>query len=152
MQANKTYHKITNEVTIALPDIEALIMDGVTTVDLAGFDFSHEIEFNINGTSVLNGNLDTGHLDLIVDGSSTIYLSGKGTTAGIFVNGASTIDLGDFRTTNTTVNIDNICTVTLNLNGALNGSVEGISTLKYYGNPILENITSDELSTIKKLG
>jgi len=152
LQSNKTYYKITNKVTIALPDIEALIMYGATTADLSGFDFSHEVEFNINGTSVLNGNLDTGHLNLIVDGTNTISLSGNGTTAGLFVNGTSTVDLGDFRTTNTSVNIDGVCTVTLNVNGTLNGSVKGVSTLKYYGNPILENIISDEHSTIEKIG
>jgi hypothetical protein len=110
------------------------------------------MEFNINGASVLTGNLNTGHLDLILDGPSTITLSGNGTTAEIFANGVSTADLGDFKTKNTSVHIDGVSTVILNINGTLNGSVKGFSTLNYYGNPILENITSDEHSTIEKIG
>ena len=151
LQANKTYHDITNEVAIALPDIEALMMDGVTTADLSGFDFSHEVEFNINGVSTLTGNLNTGHLELKLNNTSTVTLSGNGSTAEIFANGTSTANLGNFKTTNTSVSIDGVCTVTLNVNGTLSGSVNGISTLRYYGNPILEQITSDELSTIEKI-
>jgi hypothetical protein len=152
LQPNKTYYNITNEITIALPDIKALKIDGVTKANLSGFNFSHKMEFDINGASVLTGNINTGHLNLISGNTSTITLSGNGTTAEILVNGTSTVDLGDFRTTNTSVNIDGVSTVTLNINGTLNGSVKGVSTLYYYGNPILENIYSDELSTIEKIG
>jgi len=151
LQPDKTYDKITKEVTIGLPDMEALTLDGVTKADLSGFDFSHEMDFNIDGVSVLTGTLGTGHINIIIGSSSTITLSGNGATAEIFANGNSIVDLGDFKTTNTSVNIDGVCTVTLNVNGTLNGSVKGVSTLYYYGNPILENITSDELSTIEKI-
>ncbi len=151
LQANKTYHEITNEIKIALPDIEAIIMDGVTTADLSGFSFSHEVEFYINGVSELTGILNMGHLHLILNDTSTITISGNGTTAEIFVNGTSTADLGDFKTTNTSVNIDGVCTVILNVNGTLNGTIKDFSTLKYYGNPILD-INSDEYSTIEKIG
>ena len=151
LQPNKTYYKVTKEVTIGLPDIEVLTLEGVTKAYLSGFDFLHEVEFDINGVSVLTGTINTGHINIIIDNSSTITLSGKGNTAEILAN-RSTVDLGDFKTTNTSVNIDGVCTVTLNVNGTLNGSVKGISALYYYGNPILENITSDELSTIEKVG
>jgi len=151
LQPDKTYSKITNEVTITLPDIEALIVDGVSKANLSGFNFSHDLEFDINGVSMLNANIDTGHIDLQVDGTSTILLSGNGTTAYISVNSTSTVDLSNFKTTNTTVNIDGTSTVILNINGTLNGSVKGVSTLYYLGNPILENITSDKLSSIEKI-
>jgi len=151
LQANKTYHDITVDVTIALPDIEAILIDGASTAYISGFDFSDDMQFTINGASMLNGNLDTGHLDLIVYGSSTFSLLCNGTTAGLFVKGSGTVDLGDFRTTNTSVNIDGVCTVILNVNGTLSGCVKGVSTLKYYGNPVLEIINSDELSTIEKI-
>jgi hypothetical protein len=151
LQPDKTYNKITNEVTITLPDIEALIVDGVSIANLSGFNFSHDLELDINGVSMLNANIDTGHIDLNVDGTSTILLSGNGTTADISVNSTSTADLSDFKTKNTTVNINGTSTVTLNINGTLNGSVKGVSTLYYLGNPILENINSDELSSIEKI-
>jgi hypothetical protein len=109
------------------------------------------VEFNIDGASILTGTLNTGHLKLISNGTSSITLFGKGTTAEILVDGVSTVDLGDFKTTNTSVNIDGVCTVTLNVNGTLNGIVKGVSTLYYFGNPILENITSDEDSSIEKI-
>jgi hypothetical protein len=151
LQPDKIYSKITNEVTITLPDIEALIVDGVSKANLSGFKFLHDMEFDIKGVSMLNANIDTGHIDLQVDGTSTILLSGNGTTADISVNSASTVDLSNFKTTNTTVNIDGTSTVILNINGTLNGSVKGVSTLYYLGNPILENINSDELSSIEKI-
>ena len=52
---------------------------------------------------------------------------------------------------NTSVNIDGVCTVTLNVNGTLNGSVKGTSMLYYFGNPILEDINLDENSSIEKI-
>jgi hypothetical protein len=151
LQQNKTYYNIKLEITITLPDIESLTLYGVTKANISGFDFSHDVEFNVNGASILTGNLNTGHLDLISDGTSTITLFGKGTTAEILVNGVCTVDMGDFKTSNTSVNIDGVCTVTLNVNGTLNGSVKGSSTLYYFGDPILEDINSDENSSIEKI-
>jgi hypothetical protein len=151
LQPNKTYYNITKEATIGIPDIEALTIDGVTKANLSGFNLSHEVKFDINGASVLTGNLNTGHLHLILDGASTITLSGKGTTADIFMHGTSTADLGDFKINRASVNIDDICTAILNVNGTINGSIKDFSTLNYFGNPILD-IVSDEYSTIERLG
>ena len=143
LQGDKTYSKITNEVNLTLPDIEVLIVEGVSKANLSGFSFSHDVEFDIKGIIMLNANIDTGHIDLQVDGTSSILLSGNGTTADILVNGTTTADLSDFETTNTSVNIDGTSTVILRVNGTLSGSVKGVSKLYYSVNTILENINSD---------
>jgi len=148
---NITFYDITNEVTITLPDIESLIMDGATNVNLSGFNFSHKMEFNVDGASTLTGNLSIGLLDIIVDGVSTFILSGNCTKAEIIVNGVSTVDMGDLITSDIYVEIDGTSNVKVNVNGTLRGTVRGLSKLYYFGNPILKDLTKDEGSFIEKM-
>lgn len=150
LSRNVSYRDITNEVTIKLPDLQKIEIDGAVKADIIGFNIDHSIEINVKGASRLTANINTGDLDINTEGASRLILKGIGGKADIIANGAANIDLEDFLTGDTEVIADGASTVTVYPNGTLTGSVSGSSTLYYIGDPTEVNVTENDISSVEK--
>ena len=70
----------------------------------------------------------------------------------IELNGAGRVDFGGTETRDAEVDIDGVGTVTLSITGGvLDGSIEGLGTIKYYGEISDNRIDIDGLGSVKKI-
>ena len=66
------------------------------------------------------------------------------------ISGASNILLVDFELNNANVSLSGLSKANIKLNGTLDASLSGVSSLTYYGNPTLGNINVSGGSAINK--
>jgi hypothetical protein len=150
LSRNVSYRDITNEVTIKLPDLRKVEIDGAVKADIIGFNIDHSIEMNLQGASRLSADIQTGDLDINVEGASRLTLEGTGGEAEIIANGAANIDLEEFMTGDTQIIADGESTVTVYPNGTLTGSISGASMLYYIGDPTDVDVTENDISSVEK--
>lgn len=154
LDSGHNYNEVTLEAKITLPDLETLFLSGASNATLTRFDFNHDFAFLVSGASIVSGTLDMGggNLDILLSGASNITLDGN--CKGLIINasGVSILELKDFMCTSATVILSGVSQATINVSENLNATVSGVSTLYYYGNPTLGNITSSGESTIQRLG
>lgn len=104
----------------------------------------------MSGASNLNGEMDTGDVQFVIDGTSSLNLSGSGNNMLADIYGASNINLSGFHVNNVTIFMSSASNATIKLDGILNASLSGASKLVYKGNPSLGTISTSGSSTISE--
>jgi hypothetical protein len=150
LNRSMSYRDIENLVSITVPDIYGIKLEGASWAMLNGFTLNHSLDIDVEGASELKSNITTDDVDINVEGASKLTMEGKGSIAEIRASGASTVDLGEFMTGNTDVIADGAATVTVTTNGTLTGSVSGASTLYYLGEPAEVDVTENDVSSVEK--
>ncbi len=139
----------TLQAEITMPDLEEVQLSGATVASVDGFDVSHPFVAGISGASRLQGTYTTtGGVSFTVSGASTVELTGAGGDLTADVSGASRIELSNFAVHDATVTMSGASQGTVNLDGRLDATVSGVSTLLYIGNPTLGNINTSSTSTV----
>ncbi|MDE6550289.1 MAG: DUF2807 domain-containing protein [Clostridia bacterium] len=83
-------------------------------------------------------------------GSTDIELSGSGNKLTVHSSGSTEISAKDFALTVASVHSSGSCEIELNVSERLTVSVSGSADIKYWGNPIVENLGSNN-ANIKKM-
>ena len=100
---------------ITVPDLEKYEVDGAASVYISGFN-QDRLDIEINGASSVKGE-DNVFEHISVD-----------------LNGAGHVDFSGTETQDADVDIDGVGNVTLSITGGiLDGSIEGLGTVRYYG-------------------
>ncbi len=91
---------------IMLPTLIGLDMSGASTAHLKGFESEKTLTLNVSGASTLDGAIGVENADVLVDGSSTISLTGRAASARLSADGASQLKLAEFVLSACEVSID----------------------------------------------
>lgn len=140
---------LTLQAEITMPDLEEVQLSGATVASVDGFDVSHPFVAGISGASRLQGTYTTtGDVAFAVSGASSVELTGAGGDLTADVSGASRLELSNFAVHGATVTMSGASQGTVNLDGRLDATVSGVSTLLYLGNPTLGDINTSSTSTV----
>ena len=143
LQPGYSFMNIKFEATVVMPDLKYLNMSGASSADVSGFTNIGDFYTVISGAS--NADIDfisSADIRADISGASYINISSISTNGNIDLNcsGASTSELRDIHGANANVNISGASTGYINMNGILNGSVSGASSLYYRGTTTSNNV------------
>ncbi len=118
---------------ITMPSLEKYEVDGAASVYISGFE-QERLELEINGAASITGEnnaVETLRVDL---------------------HGAGLVDFGGSETKNADVDIDGVGKVVLSISGGvLDGSIDGLGSIKYYGDISENRLDIDGLGSVKKV-
>ncbi len=141
---------LTLKAEIAMPDLEAAVISGVSSAEISGFELDHAVEFDVSGVSHLSGNISAGDVKCTLSGVSKISLSGSGGDLDADVSGTSNFELSNFTSHNADINIDGVSNGIVNVSGTLNANLSGASTLRYLGTPLIGDVSTSVGSSLIK--
>ena len=136
---------------ITMPNLVKLVLSGACKGTIEGFSSSDTFIAELSGASHLEMQDTTvGNVQIELTGASTLIAEGSGNGLFSNVEGASSLDLTTFPVVNGDLMVSGASQVTVNLDGTLNATVSGASTLYYIGEPTLGNMYTYGDSTINK--
>ena len=94
-------------------------------------------EGELSGASEVSGYLQAISCDIELSGASEIDLNGSGGDIRLDASGASQIEMASFTVDDADIDLSGASDASLNINGRLDVSLSGASSLEYSGNPTL---------------
>ncbi len=136
-----SYRSVTNRAEITMPDLQRLDFSGATHGSVEGFSVSHNFVAMLSGASSLGGGYTTtGDAEFYLSGGSFLELDGGATDLLISASGGSQLELSEFPVQDAGVTLSGASSATVNLDGRLDASLSGASSLLYVGSPTLGDI------------
>jgi hypothetical protein len=136
---------------ITMPNLTELILSGASKGTVEGFSSSDALDINLSAASRLDiQNTHAGNINIELSGASTLIAEGSGNDLVSIVEGASRLDLTNFPVNNGNLDVSGASQATINLDGKLDATVSGASTLYYIGEPTMGEIETSGNSTINK--
>jgi hypothetical protein len=118
------------------------LRDEITMPDL------YELEFSGGTHGTARGFTSSNYFVLSLSGGSTISLEGAANDLTISGSGGSHLYLSDFPVIDATVNLSGESSATVNLDGRLDGDINGGSHLKYVWSPTTVDVNTSGGSTV----
>ena len=170
MKSHYSYQRVTRQASITLPALRSLELSGASRGEVAGFETTDDMGFDVSGASNLSlvdlkaGNTDldvsgasrvTGSIEIMegyfdVSGASTIDLDGKGTDVRLEVSGASTARLERFPIEIADTEVSGASNATVEVSDRLDIDVSGASRLYYNGGAVLGSVQVSGASTLSR--
>jgi len=154
---------------ITMPELRGLYLSGASEGNVTGFRSSQDFDLTLSGASELDMDMETGAFeceisgasevtsylkatssDIVLSGASEITLDGSGGNIRLDASGASQVDLAYFTVNNADINLSGASDASLDINGRLDVSLSGASSLEYSGNPTLGNFDVTGGSELKR--
>jgi hypothetical protein len=156
---------------IALPELRELKITGAAHGSVRGFNTPNDFDLRVMGASRLDisemsaGNLKwelsgashikgeikaAGDMDIHIAGASRIDVKGSANDLDLEASGASHLEFEDFAVRNAKIRLTGASRSTVNLDGKLDVTLEGASSLEYMGKATLGEIKVTGASTLKK--
>jgi len=146
-----SYQSTTLQVEIEMPEIDSLVLSGATIGIIKDFSSSELFVVELSGASRLEmQDINVGDFKVELSGASRLTAEGSGNDLLSIVSGASNLDLSNLPVTNSNLSISGASQATVNLDGTLDATVSGTSTLYYIGEPTMGNIDISDTSSINK--
>jgi hypothetical protein len=144
-----SFQSATLQVEIEMPEIGSLVLSGATAGIIKDFSSLEPFFVELSGASSLQmRDMDVGDFEVEISGASTLTAEGSGNNLLSIVSGSSHMDLTNFAVTNGDLSITGASQATVNLDGTLDATVSGLSTLYYIGEPTMGDIDVSDTSTI----
>ncbi|MBN1693536.1 MAG: DUF2807 domain-containing protein [Dehalococcoidales bacterium] len=161
---------VSPKLTVTMPVLNQLELSGASKGSASGFRSSNDLSVHLSGASELDLDMETGdffaeisgaskitgHLiasssDFDLSGASYTGLTGSGGDARIEASGASRVELLDFAISNTEIDFSGASRATINVNGVLDVSLSGASSLEYSGSPSMGEMDISGASSINRI-
>lgn len=120
---------IVYELTVR--DLDSLTVSGVAAVDVTGID-TRLFTVNISGVAMVEA-------------------AGTATRQKVTVSGVCRYDAADLESESVVIDVSGVSSAVVRARDELRGSVSGLSTLEYFGNPAV-NVTVSDTSTLRRRG
>lgn len=121
---------------IELPVLIFAHLHSATRSSLTGFnDAEQDLEIEVSGSSALSANLDCKRLLIKVSGASEVILTGGAERLIADVSGKSLLKASNFPVEVCNVDVSGVSQSTVFARLALQGTVNGNSKVRYFGNP-----------------
>lgn len=131
-------HAATMRVDVSMPALAEVHLDGASRATLVDFQFPQMLSADLSGAAALEGTIEAPVLDLDLNGSASVTLSGAGEQVRVDACGSSVVDLHDYRAQEATVVASCASTVILDAARQLAGQASGNARIYYLGAPSLE--------------
>jgi hypothetical protein len=160
-----TNHRPTLQVS--MPELKGLDVSGATTATAKGFqtteDFklvvsgASKVDFDIeayntsmtvSGASKATGQLKAHDVKINLSGASTTDMNGNAESVNLQSSGASTAKLNNFAIADARVELSGASHAGVALNGQMDVFLSGASSLDYFGNPAIGQISVTGASTM----
>jgi len=157
------------EAKITMPELHGLNLSGAARGNAKGFKSSQDFNLVLSGASTLDMDIEAGNFKSEVSGaskftgslkasSSNIELSGasdiklKGSGGNIIIDGsgASHFELTDFTVNDAAIDLSGASHASMEVNGKMDVSLSGASSLRYGGNPMMGRLDITGASEIKQ--
>lgn len=136
---------------ITMPTLNSITLSGATSGTLEGLTTQNTFTADISGASSLEAaNLQTGDLNIMLEGASRFVAEGNGNNLDATVSGASNMDLENFQVNDADVTISGASHAVVSPTGTLDVDASGASSLQYTGNPNLGDINTSGASTVNR--
>ena len=161
---------VSPELTVTMPVLNELELSGACKGTASGFRSSQDLKLHLSGASELDIDMETGDFfselsgasrvtgrlvatssNIELSGASRISLTGSGGNIKIHGSGASSAEMVDFTVNNAFVDFSGASRASLYINGKMDVSLSGASSLEYTGNPALGEINISGASSMKKI-
>lgn len=155
------------KVNITMPVLEELKLSGASKANVTGFNSENDFDLRVSGASEIDLDMTTGdfiteisgasHVDghliaasshMELSGASHIKLTGSGGDVRLEGSGASDADLKGYMADDANIDFSGASHANLYINGRLDVSLSGASSLDYTGNPTLGNIETSGSSSM----
>jgi hypothetical protein len=159
----------TPKATITMPDLQGLNLSGACQGNVRGFKSSHDFKLSLSGASDLDMDMEMGNFEseisgasklkgslkassssIELSGASEVRLSGSGGNIIVDGSGASQAELTDFTVNDADIELSGASHASLDINGKIDVSLSGASSLRYGGNPTLGKLDVTGASEIKQ--
>ncbi len=123
------------EIEIVLDKLEFLEIEGGTITSIEGFD-NKNLELLVKGASKVKGtDINIKKVNVSIGGASHINFEGRSNEVEVTISGAGNFLGRDYKVEKAKVELNGAGIVTINPSETLEGSINGIGTVKYFGNP-----------------
>ena len=170
MKSHYSYQRVTRQASITLPALRSLELSGASRGEVAGFETTDDMGFDVSGASNLtlvdlkagNTSIDvsgasrlTGSIEIMegdfdISGASTVELEGKGTNVRLEVSGASTARLERFPIEIADTHVSGASNATVEVSDSLDIDISGASRLYYNGGAVLGSVQVSGASTLSR--
>ncbi len=137
--------------TVTLPSLTVLDADGAVDIDLDGIGdgtASGDLHLKLDGAVNVEGSVELDELDVDVDGSSDVTLTGSTSILTLSASGGSDIDLAAMIVGTATVDLDGAIDAAVHVTDVISGSVDGAVDLTVFGNPSSTNVSASGASDV----
>lgn len=129
------------EITV-YANINEIEVSGGITIEMDAKESKGEIDIDIEGAaSAYIYNISVREMNIDVAGAASITLSGNAERVETELNGAGTIDAKSLVCKNAEIGISGAGTAEVSVTDVLMADLDGVGTLKYYGDPAVKNLS-----------
>jgi hypothetical protein len=147
---------INPKLTVTMPVLTELELSGACVGTAMGFESSLDMRLHLSGASELDIDMEAGDFfaelsgasrlsgrllaastEIELSGASRVNLTGSGGNIKLDGSGASVVELLDFTVNNAYIDFSGASRVNMDVNGRLDVSLSGASSLEYTGNPTM---------------
>jgi hypothetical protein len=136
------------KVSVSMPAIDALTLNGAAHGKLEGFDSGREFRAHLDGACRLDGSIKAGKLAIESDGAGVTTLQGTAKSLTLKGSGASHIDLSKLPVDTADIILDGASHARVETQSELSYTVSGASHLDYSGKPTIQRKTRNDVSHV----
>lgn len=140
----------TIKIYVSTTFLDAVGISGASRVEFTNELITSFLDLDISGASTFQGGMTVTDFDADASGASDIEIWGSSNTSKMDLSGASKITDEDFAMNDLDIDLSGASRATLTVNGVINISASGASTLDYYGTGLIDNLESSGGSSINK--
>ena len=144
-------NNITLEASVVVPDLDYLDVNGVSRVEVLGFELDHDLELDCSGASRISETVHVTELEIDVSGASQLLIEGSASRLELDASGASSAGLKDFPVATADVHLSGASSATLRVQETLEVTASGASRLSFHGTPSPGRVSTSGASTITSL-
>lgn len=123
------------EIDITLEKLEFLEIEGGTITSIDSFD-NKNLELIVKGASKVNGeNINIKEVKISIGGASHINFEGKGKEVEVTISGAGNFLGKNYQVEDAKVELNGAGIITIKPSNKLEGRINGLGTVKYFGKP-----------------
>lgn len=137
---------LTAEITIR--DLDRLTVAGAGQVRFDDVVRGQVLRLDASGASRITGPVNVGQLDVLAAGVSGVTLSGQAEQLNLTGSGTVGLDLGDLMVRHAEAELSGTSTATVGVRDTLAARTNGVSRLRYIGDPQIVREQSTGLSSI----
>jgi len=139
------------EVTVTLPELEALSLSGAVKAKALGRFSGSSLALRLSGSGSVEGDLDYDRLDIDISGAGTTALSGRVDTLSMEISGAGALEGRDLKTSRAKLGLSGSARAELRVKDSLYADLSGASALRYWGDPLIE-VRNSGASGLRRAG
>lgn len=140
------------KVWVVAPDLKGLKVSGAANGIMKGFESLEDFSLEMKGATNLEAEFTAKKLDLRVRGACHLIMSGSAETAVIDASGSIDTDMEKFTVADAAVRLGGVSHATIHVTGRLDARLNGVSELRWLGEPTMGDIRTTGVSSLKKVG